>query len=46
MFIYYYIDKYGIKTTVDFAFDRDLEYLESKVKNGQYKELVIEERVF
>ena len=41
MFTYYYIDKYDIQTPMSFAYDRDMEYLKSRVQNGEFKELVI-----
>ena len=46
MFTYYYIDNYGIRTTAEFAYDRDVEYLKSRVENGEFRELVILKRVF
>lgn len=46
MFTYYFIDNLGLRTTSDFAYDKDLEYLEGKVKAGEYQELVIVKRIF
>lgn len=46
MFTYYYIDNLGLKTTTDFAYNRDLAYLKSRVANGEYRELIIVKRFF
>ena len=46
MFTFYFIDNYGINVGLDFAFNRDLEYLQSLVEQGKYKELVIVKRFF
>lgn len=46
MFSYCYIDKYGIKTPADIAFEKDLAYLESKIANGTFKKLVILKKFF
>jgi len=46
MFTYCFIDKYGIETLTDFAYDRDYDYLQSRVNNGEYKALIILSRIF
>ena len=46
MFTYHFIDNYGITTPTDFAFDKDMEYLKSRVTSGEYKKLVIVKRFF
>lgn len=46
MFIYHFIDNYGIETPDDFAYDSDMEYLQKRVKKGEFKKLVIVKRVF
>lgn len=46
MFTYYFIDKYGLETPTEMAYDSDMEYLKSLVENGEYKELIISKRFF
>lgn len=46
MFTYCFIDKYGIETPTDFAYNRDLSYLESRVTSGEFKKLIIIKRYF
>ena len=46
MFIYHFIDKYGISTPADFAYNKDMDYLKSLVESGEYQELVIDSRIF
>ena len=46
MFTYYFIDNYGINAGAEVAFDKDLPYLQSLVKKGKYRELVIIRRFF
>ena len=46
MFTYHFIDKYGIDTPTDFAYNRDMDYLKSLVTSGKYQALVIESRIF
>ena len=46
MFTYHFIDKYGIDTPTDFAYNRNLDYLKSLVELGEYQELVIDSRIF
>lgn len=46
MFTYCFVDNYGFKTPVDFAYNRDMEYLQSLVEKGEYRELIIIERFF
>lgn len=46
MFTYCYLDKYGIETPLEFAFNRDLPYLEGRVANGEFQKLIIVKRIF
>ena len=46
MFTYCFIDKYDIETPIDFAYNRDLSYLESRVASGEFKKLIILKRFF
>ena len=46
MFTYCFVDKYGIQTPTEFAYDRDMEYLKNKVDNIKYFELIILSRIF
>lgn len=46
MFTYYFIDNLGLRTVTEFAYDKDMAYLESLVALKQYKSLVIVERFF
>lgn len=46
MFTYCFIDNLGLKTPTDFAFDRDYNYLQSRVEAGEFKALIILSRIF
>ena len=46
MFTYYFIDKYGVPTTTDFAYDKDMDYLNSRVASGEYQAIIIVKRFF
>ena len=46
MFTYYFIDKYGIPTTTDFAYDKDMDYLNSRVASGECQAIIIVKRFF
>lgn len=46
MFTFCFVDNNGFRTPSDFAFNRDMEYLQSLVDKGEYKELIILSRVF
>ena len=46
MFTYCFIDRYGIETPAEFAYNRDLEYLESLVDGKKYMALKILSRIF
>ena len=46
MFTYYFIDKYGVPTTTDFAYNRDIDYLKSRVTSGEYRAFIIVKRFF
>ena len=46
MFTYCFIDKYGIETPTDFAYNRDMEYLQSLVDCEKYIALKVISRIF